>query len=67
LALGGLKELVDRQPLIKAGYKLPEPFYWDLWVNLEHLREAYSDYCAVDLFGPEDSEEESAASLDTQT
>jgi hypothetical protein len=41
LALGGLKKLVDRQPLIKAGYELPEPFYWDLWGNLKHLREAY--------------------------
>jgi hypothetical protein len=31
LALGELKELLDRQPLIEEGYKLPEPFYWDLW------------------------------------
>jgi hypothetical protein len=27
LALGGLQELIDRQPLIEAGYKLPDPFY----------------------------------------
>ena len=64
LALGGLKELLDRQPLIKAGYKLPEPFYWDLWGNLEPLRESYSDYCAEEHFDPEASEEESVASLD---
>jgi len=50
--------------LIKAGYKLPEPFYWDLWGNLEPLRESYSDYCAEEHFDPEASEEESVASLD---
>jgi hypothetical protein len=67
LALGGLKELVERKLLIKAEYNLPDTFYWDLWGNLEHLREAYSVYCAEELFGPEDSEEESVASLGTQT
>jgi hypothetical protein len=65
LALGGLKELVDRKPLIQAGQKLPDPFYWDLWGNLEHLRESYSEYLAEQIFGP-DSEEESVVSLDTQ-
>jgi hypothetical protein len=63
LALGGLQELLDRQPLIKAGYKLPDPFYWDLWGNLEHLRENYSDYCEEEHFDPEASEEESVASV----
>ncbi len=38
LALGGLKELLDRRALILAEQKLPAPFYWDLWGNLEHLR-----------------------------
>ena len=38
LALGGLKELLDRRALILSGQKLPAPFYWDLWGNLEHLR-----------------------------
>jgi len=65
LALGGLKESVDRKPLIQAGQKLPDPFYWDLWGNLEHLRESYSEYFAEQIFGP-DSEEESVVSLDTQ-
>jgi len=36
LALGGLKELIDRRALILANQKLPAPFYWDLWGNLEH-------------------------------
>jgi hypothetical protein len=66
LALGGLQELIERKTLFEEGYKLPEPFYWDLWGTLEHLRESYSDYCAVEHFDPDASEEESVASLDTQ-
>jgi hypothetical protein len=66
LALGRLQELIERKTLVKEGYKLPEPFYWDLWDNLEHQRESYSDYCAEEHFDPEASEEESVASLDTQ-
>ena len=72
LALGGLKELIDRKPLILANQKLPAPFYWDLWGNLEHLREAYQEHLAEDLFGPSSEEEEegeddnSAVSCDTQ-
>jgi hypothetical protein len=65
LALGGLKELIQRAPLIEAGQKLPDLFYWDLCGNLNHLRESYSEYLAEEIFGP-DSEEESVASLDTQ-
>ena len=42
LALGGLKELLDRRALILAGQQLPAPFYWDLWGNLEHLRKTYA-------------------------
>jgi hypothetical protein len=66
LALGGLKELIERKSLIKEGNKLPEPFYWDLWGNLEHLRQSYSDFCSEEHFDPEASEEESVASWDTQ-
>jgi hypothetical protein len=72
LALGGLKELIDRQPLILANQKRPAPFYWDLWGNLEHLREAYQEHLAEDLFGPSSDKEEegeddnSAVSWDTQ-
>jgi len=67
LALGGLNELIQRVPLIEAGHKLPDPFFWDLWANLEHLRESYTEFCAQEHFNPEASEEESVASLDTQT
>jgi hypothetical protein len=72
LALGGLKELLDRKPLIQAEQKLPAPFYWDLWGNLEHLREAYQEPLAENLFGPSSDKEEegeddsSAVSWDTQ-
>ncbi len=72
LALGGLKELIDRRALILANQKLPAPFYWDLWGNLEHLRNAYQEHLAEDLFGPSSDKEEegeddnSAVSWDTQ-
>jgi hypothetical protein len=67
LALGGLQELIERRTLFIEGYKLPDPFYWDLWGNLEHLRDTYVDYCADKHFDPAASEEEeSVASLDTQ-
>jgi len=68
LALGGLNELIQRVPLIEAGHKLPDPFFWDLWANLEHLRESYAEYCSQEHFNPEAFEdEESVASFDTQT
>jgi hypothetical protein len=68
LALGGLQELIERRTLYIEGYKLPDPFYWDLWGNLEHLRDTYADYCADEHFDPDGSEEEeSVASFDTQT
>jgi hypothetical protein len=63
LALGGLNKLIQRVPLVEAG--LPDPFYWDLWANLEPLRESYIEYCAQEHFNPEDSEEESVTTLDT--
>jgi hypothetical protein len=72
LALGGLKELIDRRALILANQKLPAPFYWDLWGNLEHLRNAYQEHLAENLFGPSSDEEEegeddnSVVSWDTQ-
>ena len=72
LALGRLKELLDRKPLIQAGHKLPDPFYWDLWGNLEHLRESYQEHLAEELFGPSSEEgqggeeDNSVASWDTQ-
>jgi len=64
--------LIDRRALILANQKLPAPFYWDLWGNLEHSRSAYQEHLAEDLFGPSSDEEEegkddnSAVSWDTQ-
>jgi hypothetical protein len=56
LALGGLKDLLERKPFIEAGHKLPDPFYWDLWGDLDHLRESYSEYCAQHHLDPLESE-----------
>jgi len=59
LALGGLKELLDRRALILAEQKLPAPFYWDLWGNLEHLRGTYHQWLQDHLFEvPNDEEQE---------
>jgi hypothetical protein len=64
--------LIDRRALILANQKLPAPFYWDLWGNLEHLRNAYQEHLAEDLFGPSSDKEEegednnSEVSWDTQ-
>jgi hypothetical protein len=59
LALGGLKELLDRRALILAEQKLPAPFYWDLWGNLEHLRGTYLQWLQDHLFDvPNDDEEQ---------
>jgi len=72
LALGGLKELIDRRSLILANQKLTAPFYWDLWGNLVHLRNAYKEHLTENLFGPSSDEEEegeddnSVVSWDTQ-
>jgi hypothetical protein len=63
LALGGLKELLDRRALILAGQQLPAPFYWDLWGNLEHLRETYAHWLAEHIFDvPNDNEEQEVES-----
>ena len=72
LALVGLKELIDRRALILANQKLTAPFYWDLWGNLVHLRNAYKEHLTENLFGPSSDEEEegeddnSVVSWDTQ-
>jgi len=62
LALGGLKELLDRRALILAGQQLPAPFYWDLWGNLEHLRGAYAWWLAAHTFDAPDDEEQEVES-----
>jgi hypothetical protein len=59
MALGGLKELLDRRALILVEQKLPAPFYWDLWGNLEHLRGASLSGCrSISLDVPNDEEEQ---------
>jgi len=65
LALGGLKELLDRRALILANQKLPAPFYWDLWGNLEHLRETYAQWLAEHSFDVPNSDEEEEVDSDS--
>jgi len=63
LALGGLKDLLDRRALILSGQKLPAPFYWDLWGNLEHLRGTYAQWLQSHIFDvPFDDEEQEVES-----
>jgi hypothetical protein len=65
LALVGLKELLDRRALILAEQKLPAPFYWDLWGNLEHLRKTYAQWLADHIFDvPKDEEQERESDSD---
>ena len=72
LALGGIKEVIVRYRL-PAGYLLPDLFFWDLWGNLDHLRQTYSEFCAKAYIDPEKDQEsikkldlESETSWDTQ-
>ena len=55
LALGGLTEVIIRNSLKVGDYKLPDPFYWDLWTNLKHLQKAYIKY-RLENFGPEEED-----------
>jgi len=58
-----LKELLDRRALILAEQKLPAPFYWDLWGNLEHLRGTYAQWLQEHIFDvPNDDEEQEVES-----
>jgi hypothetical protein len=71
LALGGIQELVERKPLVDKGYQLPDPFYWDLWSDLDNLRKEYLEWCKEEGVNPEgDQDQESAVdtvtSFDTQ-
>jgi hypothetical protein len=65
LALGGLKELLDRRALILAGQQLPAPFYWDLWGNLEHLRKTYAQWLAEHIFDMPNGDEEQEVESDS--
>jgi len=52
LALGGHLELIFQIRALGSGIvrKFPKPFYWDLWENLDNLREAYAEYCAENIY-----------------
>jgi hypothetical protein len=72
LALGGIKEVIVRYKL-PAGYLLPDLFFWDLWGNLDHLRQVYAEYCAEAHIDPDKEQQldkeldlESETSWDTQ-
>ncbi len=71
LALGGTKELVEREDLA-GNFDLPRAFYWDLWEDIETVRLRYNFYCADCFIDPESISEDdkesvgSVNSLDTQ-
>ena len=64
LALGGTKELVEREQFM--GKDLPDPFYWNLWADIETVRSRYKYYCVEEHLKPEEDEEDSLVSWDTQ-
>jgi hypothetical protein len=66
LALGGNKELVERKPLLDKGFQLPDPFYWDLWSDLENLRKEYLEWCEEEGVNPEGEQDQESA-VDTVT
>ena len=66
LALGGIKELVERKPLLDKGHQLPDPFYWDLWSDLKNLRKEYLEWCEEEGVDPEGEQDQESA-VDTVT
>ena len=58
LALGGTKELTEWE-VLNRGLRSPlNPFYWDLWADLDHLRVKYNQWCNQHFINPEVEEEE---------
>lgn len=57
LALGGTKELTIWE-VINQRKKLADPFYWDLWGDLNNLRIKYKLFCAEKYIDPEVEEED---------
>ena len=55
LALGGTKELITWE-IINTGKKIADPFYWDLWADLDKLRIRYKRFCAERHLNPEEEE-----------
>jgi hypothetical protein len=64
LALGGTQELIVREQFL--GIKVADPFYWNLWADLVQVRNRYIIYCAQEHIDPEEDDEVSVASWDTQ-
>jgi hypothetical protein len=64
LALGGTKELVEREELI-LNSDLPRAFYWDLWADIETVRLRYNFYCADNFIDPESLSEDDQESIGT--
>jgi hypothetical protein len=56
LALGGTKELTIWE-VVNQGKKVADPFYWDLWADLDYLRIKYNQYCNQHFIDPEVEEE----------
>jgi len=64
LALGGTNELIEREKFM--GRNLPDPFYWNLWADLQSVRTRYQYYCVEEHIDPEADDEDSVISWDTQ-
>ena len=62
LALGGTKELIEQL----MGRNLSDPFYWNIWADLQAVRTRYQYYCVEEHIDPEADDEDSVISWDTQ-
>jgi hypothetical protein len=64
LALGGTKELIEREQFM--GRNLPDPFYWNLWADLQTVRTRYQYYFVEEHIDPEADDQDSVTSWDNQ-
>jgi hypothetical protein len=62
LALGGTKELIEQL----MGRNLSDPFYWNIWADLQAVRTRYQYNCVEEHIDPEAGEEKSVISWDSQ-
>ncbi len=60
LVLGGTKELIEREQFM--GRNLPDPYYWNLWADLQAVRTRYHYYCVEEHIDPEADDEDSVIS-----
>ena len=61
LVLGGTKELIEREQ-----FMAPDPFYWNLWADLQAVRNRYQYYCVEEHIDPEADDKDSVVSWDTK-